>query len=207
MGATLPTPMKPATSFRTAWQAAREVQRAARGTGREARDWQVNLLVYNRFAPDVSPWWLAPTDRNPAYRYGKVVFRTNDDAYIKTPHIFVGLNVEKGIGPTAAPAYRSPAKCRRYIMDLDGRWDWHAFAGAMASGQLDPTIVGVQEHAGVDPTVIVAVADVICGEGRMEPDTHGFEVPRGHKHWSSTLTTSGGSRFSARTRILPRSDS
>jgi hypothetical protein len=67
-------------------------------------------------------------------------------------------------------------------MDRDGRWDWHAIAEAMASGQLDATINRVQDQAQIAPTVVVAMGDVICEEGRVEQDTHDFAVPRGRKH-------------------------
>jgi hypothetical protein len=110
--------------FVNSQETAYEVKEAARRSG-------VGNLVplpFNRYEPEATQWWLSPSTDNPAYKHGKIVFEQRQPA--RLGHLFVGLYVEKGVGPTAAEMFRTPAHSRRSIMDES--WVWHGFLEDLA---------------------------------------------------------------------------
>lgn len=94
-------------------------------------------LPYSRFDPDRSTWWLAPTSANPAYSVGKLVVER--PTLVDDGSKLIGLHMEKGVGPKAAPFFAAPARARRLVMDRT--WTWHPFARAMREGDLDEQII------------------------------------------------------------------
>ncbi len=91
-------------------EAASKISEAAQASG-------VRLypLPYSRFDPDRSTWWLAPTSANPAYAVGKIVVER--PSIVQDGSKLIGLHVEKGVGPKAAPFFADSARARRLVMD------------------------------------------------------------------------------------------
>jgi len=90
-------------------------------------------LPWQRQEPRTTLWWLTPSGRNPAYGDGKLAFSLDkdsprkpfvgvDDALIEVGTIFVGVNIEKGFGPTTS-AVGSPNP--KPDEPLDELWVWH----------------------------------------------------------------------------------
>jgi hypothetical protein len=136
----------PACPYSTARQAADETLAAAAAAGYAG----LHSLPFNRYAPDVSTWWLSPSAKAPAYQHGKIIFTQRDEPQ---GGLFVGFYVEKGVGPTGAGLYRETSKGRRWIMDET--WLWGRFMASMESRDIGPVITAV-DHAAQRP-VIVAV--------------------------------------------------
>ncbi len=77
-----------------------------------------HVLPYNRFDVEHSPhWWLSPTQERAAFRHGKAMFTTSEE-WVDPGHVFVGLNVEKGV--LQAGDWRA-----NEVMDKS--WFWHRF--------------------------------------------------------------------------------
>lgn len=113
----------------------------------------LHALPFNRFRREDTTWWLSPTAGNPAYRHGKVVLTRRD----ATPgDVFVGLYVEKGVGPAAAPAYRDTARGRRYVMG--STWLWDRLLGALGSGEFEQTAMTAVAKAGSPLTIVIDAA-------------------------------------------------
>jgi hypothetical protein len=71
--------------------------------------------------------------------FGKIVVENPtvaDDAAT-----MIGLHVEKGVGPTAAPIFDGTPRGRRLVMQRD--WRWHRFAADLASGSMDTALAVV----------------------------------------------------------------
>jgi len=86
---------------------------------------------FNRFDPDVTPWWLVPSNDLPFYRHGKY-FITWDG---KPPEhrLFCSFYLEKGLAPELAVVYNSK-KGKALLMDTT--WQWPTFIQSVADGAL-----------------------------------------------------------------------
>lgn len=157
----------PLYKFATLQGLANEVLAASRRSGFLG----LHALPFNRFAPEETTWWLSPSSLNPAYRHGKIVFGRRD---AKPGDLLVGLYVEKGVGPEAAPAYRDTPRGRRYIMDAT--WLWDRFLRAVGSGTFDQTARGAAATAG-GPLMVVIDAGVLPPP-TGERDPHSPDYPR-----------------------------
>jgi hypothetical protein len=117
----------PEFAFATEREAAAKLRDAAKAAGHV-----LYALPFSRFDPDRSTWWLSPDSANPAYAFGKIVVErptiVDDGAKL------IGLHVEKGVGPSAAPIFEESARSRRLVMQRD--WVWHPFLRALRSGNI-----------------------------------------------------------------------
>jgi len=80
---------------------------------------------WDRFRPDISPWWLVPSTDILYYKYAKFYFNWGKN---KQEVINCGLYVEKGLGESLTPVYSSK-QARNLIMNKD--WDWHKIVEAI----------------------------------------------------------------------------
>jgi hypothetical protein len=85
---------------------------------------------WNMHEPQDSLWWLVPSAEWPAFKYAKLFFEWTDD---DRQTLWAGLNVEKGVGPTAHPVC---APKNRMFDD----WAWHDFLEDVGDGTLDRTL-------------------------------------------------------------------
>lgn len=143
-----------------------EVLAAARQAGFHG----LHALPFNRFHREDTTWWLSSSPENPAYRHGKIVLTRRDAA---PGALFVGLYIEKGVGPAAAPAYRDTAKGRRYIMDPT--WLWDRLLGALGSGDFEQTATAAAARAACSLTIVVDAALVPPPAG---DEVHSSSLPR-----------------------------
>jgi hypothetical protein len=156
----------PAFDVTTLADTASEVLAAARRGGFQG----LHALPFNRFHREDTTWWLSPSPENPAYRHGKIVLTRRDAA---PGALFVGLYIEKGVGPAAAPAYRDTAKGRRYVMDPT--WLWDRLVGALGSGNFEQTATAAVARAASPLTIVVDASLVPPPAG---DDVHSPSLPR-----------------------------
>jgi hypothetical protein len=150
----------PSFAFSTIHDASLQLREAARANGVE-----VHPVPYLRFNPeDDWTWWLSPFPDNPAYAYGKVVIEKPSDASDGEP--LIGLHVEKGVGPVAAPAFEEAPRDHRLVMGND--WTWHAFLRDMRSGAVDRALNDAAAAADGLPLRVVLIATPQA-PGRLEP--------------------------------------
>lgn len=150
---------------------------------RESRLGPFHELPYNHFEPEDTDWWLSPSSDNPAYKYGKIVLSAGPPA--APADLLVGLHVEKGIGPSAAEAFRDTARGRRLTMDRT--WLWFAFIEALSSGRLTADAADAEAAAGLPLTVWVNAGPQnppLCGEDNVQgegwkPDRVDFQFSSG----------------------------
>ena len=86
---------------------------------------------FNRFDPDVTPWWLVPSNELPFYRHGK--FFIAWDGEPPNRQLFCSFYLEKGLSPELAVVYTSK-KGRALLMD--DAWRWPDFLAAVENGSL-----------------------------------------------------------------------
>ena len=122
----------------------REVVKRAGGPG-------LSLLPYNPHDADQTTWWMVPSSENPAYKFGKYVVRRSDRV---AGGLLLGLEVEKGVGPGAAPAFSSP-KGRSLVLQPD--WLWPEFVSAIRDETFGKAIVAASSSAGVDVAIRVSL--------------------------------------------------
>ena len=84
------------TSIGSPHEGVTQVQEVAKRRGFRPPQYKVNCLAYNPFRRADDTWWISPTGRNPAYQFPKIAFNPTTGP-IWTPHLFVGLNIEKGL--------------------------------------------------------------------------------------------------------------
>jgi hypothetical protein len=146
------------------------MEEGARAVKEEANHWgnpRLTALPYNRFDRTTSTWWLSPSRDNPAYKYGKIAFVTKD---FPAGHIFIGLYVEKGVGPSAWAAFSGGQRARRCIMD--DTWLWHRFVRALETGVFEQLARQVQAEAESELLIALDSAAV------PPPETGDWEVQR-----------------------------
>ncbi|MCP3968113.1 MAG: hypothetical protein GY750_02215 [Lentisphaerae bacterium] len=73
---------------------------------------------FNRFKPEITPWWLVPGPKLPFYKYGKVYSCFSEDDPEK---ILCGFYLEKGLAAEIVAVYNSK-KGRSLIMT--NAWQW-----------------------------------------------------------------------------------
>jgi hypothetical protein len=130
------------------------VRDAAERLGRAARESGAGTfyaLPYNHFEPDNTLWWLVPSAENPAYKFGKVALAPGPLA--RPGDLLVGLYVEKGIGESAADAFRGTARGRRYTMDRT--WLWPSFFEALSSERIAEEATSAETKAGCPLTIAI----------------------------------------------------
>ena len=111
-------------------------------------------LPYSRFDPDKSTWWLSPVSANPAYAAGKIVVER--PTIVDDGSKLIGLHIEKGVGPSAAPFFEESAKGRRLLMQRD--WTWHPFLRALRAGDIDQALGEAESQADGLPLTVEVVA-------------------------------------------------
>lgn len=144
---------------------------------------ELHLLPYRRFDPEADDtWWLAPTTANPAYAEGKIAVEAPWEAAPSAS--MIGLHIEKGVGPTAAPAFEETARGRRLVMHDD--WIWRAFVREMGTGRVEHDLRAAEDAAGELPllfTLRAAIQDLPRLEEFEDRDRFKGEVlwyrPRG----------------------------
>lgn len=168
------------TSIRTPYEAVTEVKAIAERRGFHPPRYKVNCLAYNPHHEASDTWWISPTGENPAYRFPKIAFSPASGP-IKTAHLFVGLNIEKGLTGRAASAFRTyPERCRRWMME-EG-WAWHQLVQKLHSGEFVEDLERAAKRAGQSCQVILKASEVVCREDRSERDRHNFKVHTGDQH-------------------------
>lgn len=93
---------------------------------------------FNRFDPKNTTWWITPESEWPAYKYGKYMFRMDEDI------IYVGLNIEKGYGKEL-----SGIVSNKVIMNDE--WIWHEFMKHAIAGDLEESFgsLGQKNHSDI----------------------------------------------------------
>lgn len=95
-----------------------------------ARDIKLTKRPWDRFRPDISPWWLVPSTDIPHYKYTKLYFNWKNE---KQEAINCGLYVEKGLDESLAPVYSSK-QSKHLIMNKE--WNWHRIVKAFNNATL-----------------------------------------------------------------------
>jgi len=178
-------PVRPGTPYTSTLDIADQLRRVA-----DQRGPHLTPLPFNRFEKiDQTTWWLAPTNENPAFKYGKIACtRENFE-----PSMFIGLYVEKGF--TAPGNY--PGKKIRWQMD--STWLWSSFIQAMKSGDVDRLADEVELRTGA-PICIALDGGV---EGTPSEDWDFIEFARQGGMLSQTSDPHGCLAGLANVRTLP----
>lgn len=128
----------------------------------EAQGWRgLTVRPFNMYDPDNTLWWIVPHSDWPAFRYGKLCFYPERAI---SNSLFCGLNVEKGLPPSVAPAYPSAAG-QRFIMKTD--WTWFDFLKDVDSGKLRSALERASTEA-ASPAVIRFEAGVAKDPGSSD---------------------------------------
>lgn len=107
---------------------------------------------WNQFKPDDTLWWVVPSTKWPAYKYGKYVFRRDGE------EIQCGIVIEKGFGTTAHAAFPS-VKTRGLLTEQD--WMWNKLIKDMQSEtakqilgriQKSPICISIDASLAQDPS-------------------------------------------------------
>jgi hypothetical protein len=125
-------------AFNSEREAAAKIRAVAHAAGTT-----LYALPYSRFDPDKTTWWLSPTSRNPAYAFGKIVVER--PTIVADGAKLVGLHIEKGVGPGAAPIFDETPRGRRLVMHRD--WIWHSFVRALLAGAVDDDLANAERAA------------------------------------------------------------
>ena len=150
----------PEFAFVSERDAAAKLRQAALAAGEK-----LYPLPYSRFDPERTTWWLSPDTTNPAFARGKIV--VEHPTIVDNGATLIGLDMEKGVGETAAEFFQSGARDRHQIMDRT--WTWHPFLRALRSGELDGTMRDAAETAEHLPLVVeVAAAPALARGGGDE---------------------------------------
>jgi hypothetical protein len=89
---------------------------------------------WNRFDLD-DLWWLIPSKDWPAYRHGKL---TATRRYAAPGELFLGINLEKGFGQTAASAYPEIARTGQLLRP---DWAWHEVISERGADEFQSALV------------------------------------------------------------------
>ena len=136
-----------------------------------------------------------PTRRMPTARSYRDPIEALDDG------VLVGLHVEKGVGPTAAPIFEEGRFGQSLVMHRD--WRWTAFLRGIDSGAVDEDLRAAREAAGELPLRVLVVTSTASlpkmesgdwrGDWPVERVMYDVQAP-GLKRWP------GGSRPAAEVR-------
>jgi hypothetical protein len=160
---------------------------------------------YNPFDTRETTWWLVPSTDFPAHRFGKYSVRWADGG---DRAILLGMEVEKGVGPSAAPFFRS-AKGRRLVMSDD--WRWFNFVEGVRDGRFPKALS--EAARSVDAEVLIRVTlGMINDPDSFDPDSP--SLPRSHWvfawdaanrsiEWRSSRGATELAPFMAESRTLP----
>lgn len=101
---------------------------------------RIYKIPFNRYQPLAAPWWLVPQNTREIHPYGKIIIRPLG----RPPTgFFVGLHVEKGIGPDAARRYRL-----RTELVMKKSWIWHVFRTDLVTGYIQDAVRDAAEKLG-----------------------------------------------------------
>lgn len=161
----------PNFEFRSVHDAATVLREEAR----RARAEKLYMIPFNRYEPHDTYWWLSPRPDNPAYRFGKIVLAAGEGA--APGELFVGLTSEKGVGPSAAPAFITTSRGQGWVMDKT--WHWvNALTPALTSGALERASKDAEEQAGIPLCVFIDAAYVDPPREWGDVDVHSDIWPR-----------------------------
>src|SRR5204862_7302271 len=95
-------------------------------------------IPYNQVEPENSARWLFPRigegGKWPAYNLGKFIFhRVRGELTFR-----VGLNVERGLGPSAVETFESKSRAKLHVMST--AWRWHSFLEDFERGAVEPAL-------------------------------------------------------------------
>jgi len=124
----------------------------------------ISLLPYNRFRPDDTSWWLCPGPQDPAYHYGKFIAKGAEPS----GNLFAGVCFEKGIGASAAEAFKTSSIGKSWI--VRDNWIWNAFFDALSDGGFEKYALAAQRAAGMPVNVIVSAAMMNPPDPRKSAD-------------------------------------
>lgn len=128
-------------------------------------------LPFNRFSPENTQWWLSPSSENPAYKHGKIVF---EQTRPELGDLFVGLYVEKGVGPAAAELFNTTPYGRKSVMD--NTWVWHEFMSDLEERRFADAAAEAISRA--DHPLILAIEAMIVSLPKDESGVHSQPNPR-----------------------------
>jgi len=101
---------------------------------------------FNRFEwEDDTTWWIAPAPEQPTYKYTKILVGASSKwlPWIPGNHLFVGVHVERGLGPQVLDDY--PAWENKV---MEPGWTWHDFCRDVRAGRLVSTIKTAAQQTG-----------------------------------------------------------
>ena len=156
-------------------QTPRELARAVRD--RFSSNRELHLLPWRQEEPETTLWWLTPSGENPAYGDGKFVFSLDKDSprkallgrcddLLEVGTIFVGLNIEKGLGPAAGIA--GPPRPKPSEM-LGLSWVWHQLVGGDGPVQFARTLAALSRGVTTHLYVISATVRDADDSARSRP--------------------------------------
>lgn len=163
--------MEASFAFTSIHDAALQLAEVAR-----AAKMELHPLPYRRYDPEADDtWWLAPTTANPAYADGKIAI---EGPWEPTPGAsMIGLHIEKGVGPSAAPIFEETARGQRLVLRDD--WIWRPFVREMATGRVEQDLTAAATAAGELPllfTIRSAIQDLPRLEEAEDRDRFKAEV-------------------------------
>lgn len=91
---------------------------------------------WNRFKPEDTTWWVVPSTKWPAYKYGKYIFFSEGNV------INFGINIEKGFGLSSCKAY---PKLKDKGLVVDPNWAWNDLISDLSIGLVEEKLREVQE--------------------------------------------------------------
>ena len=80
---------------------------------------------WDRFRPDLTPWFLVPSGKVTHFKHGKLYFNWADKTH---DSLLAGLFIEKGLDEKLGAVYSS-RKAKNFIMSSD--WNWFRFITAV----------------------------------------------------------------------------
>jgi len=126
--------MKPRCAYPNSQSTANAVHRWIKRSGVPL---ELTARPWNRFEPLNTEWWLIPSTEWPAYRHGKLFFKTRNNSR----DLYCGLFVEKGLDPSIAVAFPTG---KRLVMD--NTWIWHRMLAEIESGAFGEALSAAAEN-------------------------------------------------------------
>ncbi|KAB2950838.1 hypothetical protein F9B85_13820 [Heliorestis acidaminivorans] len=116
---------------------------------------------WNRYEPENSLWWVVPSNKWPAYQYGKYVFWNVGN------HLLCGIHVEKGFDQCVGPMLKKSSS-QNLIIKQD--WVWHRFLKDIEKGIVDASLQEIQKNCNVRPQIHIG-AGLLGSDSTFDPSS------------------------------------